>query len=107
MSAYGSAFRSEWPTLVVTLLVAGILAIQIPAWQAIAAAGRMWAALGMNVVWALLYLGLAWAMISFGSLGVATAQLLAYLVYAVMSLTFALKVSRAPASSGSPVSDRG
>jgi O-antigen/teichoic acid export membrane protein len=91
MSFYGAGFRQSWPTLVVTVLTAGILALQAPAIQAITASGRMWAVFFAYASYGLLYFGLTFGMVRWGALGLATARLVAYIINAVWVWHFALK----------------
>jgi O-antigen/teichoic acid export membrane protein len=89
MAAYGKDFRSEWPTLVATLLTATLLALQIPVGYALAASGRMWVGFFMNVGWSMVFLVSTHLLLVWGSLGLASARLLAYLFQAVCAFVFA------------------
>jgi O-antigen/teichoic acid export membrane protein len=91
MSCYGTGFREGWPTLVVTVLTAGILAVQFPPVQAITASGRMWAVFFTYVSYGVLYFGLTFALVGWGALGLSTARLFAYIVNAVWVWWFASK----------------
>ncbi len=91
MSFYGGGFREGWPTLAVTVLTAGILAVQTPPIQAITASGRMWALFSAYVSYGVLYFGLTFALLKWGALGLATARLFAYIVNAVWVWWFASK----------------
>ena len=83
MSAYGSQFREGWPVLIVSLTTAAVLALQVPAVQAITAAGRMWTVFFTYASYGLIYVSCTAAFADFGALGIATARLIAYLVNAV------------------------
>jgi O-antigen/teichoic acid export membrane protein len=91
MSCYGAGFREGWPTLVVTVLTAGILAVQIPPVQAITAAGRMWAVFFTYVSYGVLYFGLTFALVGWGALGLSTARLFTYIINAAWVWWFASK----------------
>jgi O-antigen/teichoic acid export membrane protein len=91
MSFYGSEFHEGWPTLVVTVLTAGILAVQVPPVQAITAAGRMWVVFVTFVSYGVSYFGLTYALVGWGALGLSTARLFAYIVNAVWVWWFASK----------------
>ena len=91
MSSYGPGFREGWPTLVVSILTAAILAIQVPPVQAMTAEGRMWAVFFTYVSYAVLTVGLMFFLVRWGALGLATARLLAYVVNAVWVIWFARK----------------
>jgi O-antigen/teichoic acid export membrane protein len=100
MSFYGAGFREGWPTLVITVLTGGILAIQFPPVQAITAAGRMWVVFLTYASYGVLYLGFTWALVGSGSFGLATARLLAYAVNAAWVFWFAAKYICANAAPG-------
>jgi O-antigen/teichoic acid export membrane protein len=89
MAWYGPAFREAWPTLIVILVTAGLLAVLNPVGQVIAALGRMWAGTLMNLGWAASFLLLTFLLVPWGALGLAWARLTAYLLHAVWTLAFA------------------
>ena len=94
MGLYGEGFRSGWLTLVCVLATAGILAGQTPVGQIIAASGRMWTGLLMNLGWAVTFVVLTYSLVKMGSLGVASARLGAYLLHAVWTFWFAYGILR-------------
>jgi len=94
MSLYGEGFRSGWPTLVVVLLTTGVLAVQTPVGQIIAASGKMWLGFAMNAGWALLFIVSTLLLIDLGSLGLATARLFSYIVHATWTFGFAIWMLR-------------
>ena len=77
--------------MVMTVLAAGILAVQVPPVQAITAAGRMWVVFFTYASYGVLYFGLTWALVGWGAFGLATARLLAYIVNAAWVFWFAAK----------------
>jgi O-antigen/teichoic acid export membrane protein len=89
MGLNGQSFKTGWPTLVIVLFTAGLLAVQQPVGQMIAAAGRMWLGFTMNIGWALVFvlLTLTWA--SKGATGMAAARLVAYGAHAVWTFGWA------------------
>jgi len=89
MNLYGRGFRSGWPTLVVVLLTAGLLAVQTPVGQIIAASGRMWIGFAMNAGWALTFIVGAILLLDHGSLGLASARGIAYMLQATWTFGFA------------------
>lgn len=89
MSLYGAGFRSGWPTLVVVLLTAGLLAVQTPVGQTIAASGRMWIGFAMNAGWAIVFILGTLFFLDNGSLGLATARAGAYLFHTIWVFGFA------------------
>ena len=92
MASYGPGFRTAWPTLVVVLLAGGILSLDIPVVELITASGRMWTGFASNVGWAALYLGVTFLLLKWGSLGLASARLLAYVVHVIWSFMFSYMV---------------
>lgn len=94
MGLYGEEFSSAWLTLVLTLIAAGITAIQAPAAQLISSSGKMWFAMVMNGSWAIIFVIFSCALINLGSSGLATARVIAYAVYTIWSFVFSLKLLR-------------
>jgi O-antigen/teichoic acid export membrane protein len=94
MSAFGKNYAPEWPTLIATLITAGLVAVQIPIGNVIAASGRIWLGLSMNLAWCITFIGGTWLMLRLGSLGLAYGRLLAYLVQGAWSLIFTLTAIR-------------
>ena len=81
MGLYGPGFRAEWPVLAVSLLGAGLVAVQFPAGQVVSASGRMWLGALLNSGWALAFLGFTAALIGWGAFGLAFARSAAYLLH--------------------------
>jgi len=88
MALYGESFRSGWPTLVLVLLTAGLLSVQTPVGQTIAASGRMWIGFAMNTGWAVVFVLGTLLLVDFGSLGLATARAVSYATHATWTLGF-------------------
>jgi O-antigen/teichoic acid export membrane protein len=88
MMSYGPGFRSAWPTLVAVLIAAGLLSLDIPAGELITASGRMWVGFASNIGWALLYLGVTALLLRWGSLGLASARMLAYFAHVIWSFGY-------------------
>lgn len=88
MNFYGKGFSNGWPTLVVVLLTAGLLAIQAPVGQIIAASGRMWIGFAMNIGWALVFILGTLLLIGKGSVGLATAKGIAYIFHTLWVFSF-------------------
>ena len=95
MRAYGPGFASAWPTLVVALVTAGLVAVTNPVGSVLGASGRLWLGFFMNSGWAAVFLGATMLLVKWGALGVAAARLVAYAVHAVWTLWFALNLLRA------------
>jgi len=89
MNLYGEGFVNGWPTLIVVLLTAGLLAVQTPVGQIIAASGKMWIGFAMNLGWALTFIVGTLLLIDFGSLGLATARAIGYIFHATWTFGFA------------------
>ncbi len=94
MNLYGEGFRSGWPTLVVVLLTAGLLAVQTPVGQIIAASGKMWLGFAMNSGWALIFIVSTLSLVDRGSLGLAIARAIAYVFLATWVAVFAMRLIR-------------
>jgi O-antigen/teichoic acid export membrane protein len=90
MNLYGEGFRSGWPTLVVVLLTAGILALETSVGQIVAASGKMWFGFAMNFGWALAFVLSTIILLDLGALGLATARAISYTLHAVWVSAFAI-----------------
>lgn len=93
MALYGDGFENGWPTLVVVLLTAGLLTVQRPVGQIIAASGKMWIGFAMNLGWALTFILVTLLLIDRGSLGLATARAVGYVFHATWTFGFAYLVA--------------
>ena len=91
MSLYGAGFREGWPTLVLNLLTAAVIALQGPAAQAVVAAGRMWFLFAMYLGWGVAFLGGTLLLVPSGSLGLAEARLAAYVLSSIAVFLFAMR----------------
>ena len=90
MMSYGKGFANAWPTLIVILLTAGVLSLELPVGELIAASGHMWLGLGSNVLWGLVYVGTTPLLLKWGSFGLASARLLAYFAHAIFQLAYVI-----------------
>lgn len=88
MGLYGNGFEGGWLTLVVILFTAGILAVQAPVGQIVAASGRMWLGFIMNMGWAVVFVVGTYLMIGDGSLGLSLARLLSYIAHSLWTFAF-------------------
>jgi O-antigen/teichoic acid export membrane protein len=102
MAAYGREFVGDWPTLVVSLVTCAVVAVQVPVGNLVAASGRMWDGLGMNLLWAVVFLTATWFALDWGVLGLVTARLVAYVAQGVWGCAFAVLWVR---SSATPTPD--
>ena len=94
MSLYGEGFGVGWPTLVIVLITAGLLAVQTPVGQIIAASGRMWIGFAMNMGWAVAFIVSTLLLVNLGSLGLASARMLSYIIHATWTFGFAILLIR-------------
>jgi O-antigen/teichoic acid export membrane protein len=92
MRAYGREFHQAWPTLIVVSMTAGIFAIITPVGDVIAASGRMWLGCAMNAGWGVIFISATWLLVGRGSLGLALARFLAYVIHAVWTFAFAYQL---------------
>ncbi len=90
MGLYGETFQVGWPTLIIAALTAGLLAVQMPVGDLIAASGRMWVGFLMNLGWGVAFYFFTTLLIDLGALGLAAARLLAYVVHAVWTFWYAI-----------------
>lgn len=96
MAVYGGTFAAQWPTMVLTVATAGILAVQAPVGQALFASGNVWAGFWMNVGWGIAFVVGSLFLVHWGAAGVAGARLLAYLVHTLWVGGFVFAVLRRP-----------
>jgi O-antigen/teichoic acid export membrane protein len=97
MASYGKGFQQGWPTLIVVLATAGLLAVLSTVGQVLVASGRLWVGAFMNLGWGAAYLSFTLLLVSHGAFGLASARLLAYVVHAIWTFGFAvciIKTSR-------------
>jgi O-antigen/teichoic acid export membrane protein len=94
MRFYGQGYEQGWRTLVAVLCTAGFIAVQTPVSQVIAASGKMWMGLIMNVGWAIVCLGTTIVTVKWGAFGVSAARLLAYGIHTGWTLAFAVHFMR-------------
>lgn len=80
MSLYGESFAQSWKVLVISLVTAGVLAVQSPVNQSLNAEGRLWSVFVLNLVWSAVFICLNILLIDRGASGLVTARLIAYMV---------------------------
>lgn len=95
MAFYGKGFERGWPTLVVVLTTAGLLAVLSTVGQVLIASGRLWLGAFMNLGWGASYLAFTLLLVSYGAFGLACARLSAYVVHAIWTFGFALHIIKA------------
>ena len=89
MRIYGHGYREAWPTLIAVVWTATILGIITPVGDVIAASGKMWLGFGMNAGWATVYVISTLLLVRWGSLGLASSRLIAYMFHAGWTALFA------------------
>jgi O-antigen/teichoic acid export membrane protein len=90
MMSYGKGFQSEWPTLVAVLITAGLLSLEFPVGQFLSASSRMWLGFSSNVGWGVVFLGANSLLLRWGSFGLASARMLAYLTHAIFIFAYVI-----------------
>ena len=94
MRMYGPSFAIAWPTLVLVLVTAGVVAVLNPIGSLLAAANRVWLGFWMNAGWAVVLLATTVLLVRSGAVGVALARLVAYVVHAMWTVWFAVSFVR-------------
>jgi O-antigen/teichoic acid export membrane protein len=89
---YGADFGGSASTFAAVVFTAALVAIQTPIAQVLAATDNMWWSVVMNLGWAIVTLVLTAVLVDGGSLGVALARLLAYVVHSVWLAVFARRL---------------
>jgi O-antigen/teichoic acid export membrane protein len=88
MGGYGGEFAGDWPALVISLITCIVVAVQVPVGNLVAASGRMWDGLGMNLLWAVVFLVGTWFSLEWGVLGLVSARFVAYAAQGVWGVAF-------------------
>lgn len=83
MASYGEGFAQGYWVLICLVLCSVLIAINNVVGQAIASKGRMWIGLLFNSMWAVVLLVISWILIrrDYGALGLALANLIAYVLH--------------------------
>jgi len=89
MGLYGKGFSGGWETLVIVLATAGLQAIQMPAGYMLVSSGRMWLAFIMALGWAISFVSMTALLVTHGSVGLASARLIAWGLNCVWTFAFA------------------
>ncbi|MGB9879227.1 MAG: oligosaccharide flippase family protein, partial [Anaerolineae bacterium] len=93
MTLYGWEFQDGYAVLAVLVLATYVQAILTCLASLIAASGRMWLGMAMNLGWAAILLGATYILVpQFGVLGLAVAYLAAYALHMVWALVFGASV---------------
>lgn len=91
MNLYGIEFRGQGSVLVFTFLAALMYAIQIPVGNYIAATGRMWIGLIINLVWGIIFIFSTIQIVELGAEGLSISRLIAYLVMALLTYFYVFR----------------
>lgn len=94
MGLYGTGYASYWAVLVLILATAFMVAVQIPAAHVVAASGRMWVGLMMNIGWGVVLFISVLALIPKGAFGLALGRAVAYGLHSTWAIAFAFAVLR-------------
>jgi len=81
MGLYGPELSSEWQILIFTLIAAALMAMASPLGTVIAASGRMWIGMTLNVAWAASFIVFTVLLLGYGALGLAIARAGAYALH--------------------------
>jgi O-antigen/teichoic acid export membrane protein len=88
MRIYGKEYKDAWPTLILVLITSGVYALLTPVGEIIIASGQMWLGFLLNLLWAIVLIISMVILVKYGSVGFASARLIAYIFHAMF--TFAL-----------------
>ena len=94
MRAYGSEFSNGWPTLVATVMTAGVISLQSAFVQYVTASGHMWRLLSTFVLFGALTTIITIPLVQWGSFGMASARFLAALVTLVYTFWLTVKLMK-------------
>lgn len=96
MRLSGADFGAYGDVLTIVGITSVIIAAQLPIGSMIAATGRMWLGVLMNMGWSIIFLGSAFVLIElgWGAIGLAYAYLVAYIVHSLWSFAYVLLVRR-------------
>ena len=95
MALYGESFESGWPTLVIVLVTAGFVAANVPMGHILAASSQMWIGFAMNAGWAIVFVIGTILLVRYGSIGVASARAIAYVIHTGWVFAFANRLKKA------------
>ena len=80
MRLYGAEFVRGWPTFVVILFTTGLQIVITPITSILVASGKMWVPFIWNMLWAIIYIFGTRLLLGYGSLGLASAKMLSYIL---------------------------
>jgi len=103
MRMYGSGYSQAWLTLIATVWTAAIMGVITPVGDVIAASGRMWLGLITNAGWAVVFVAATLFLVHWGSLGLASSRLIAYLIHAVWTIALARRIIAAQSEMRAPI----
>lgn len=89
MTLFGPEFVRGWPTLIVVLVTAGIVAVLAPIGHWIVASDRAWVNALQYSVWAATFVSLTYLLVPWGALGLVIARAAAYSLHGAIVMLFA------------------
>jgi len=98
LACYGPEYREGAATLRITVITGVAIAAQQPLSAYLVTACNMWVVTLCSAAWAVVCVGAAYGLLGYGAVGVATARLLGYVVYAALVIALALRALRQPVS---------
>jgi O-antigen/teichoic acid export membrane protein len=94
VSMYGADYGHSWLTLVAAVWTVAIMGIITPIGDVIAASGHMGLGLIANSAWAMVFVVSTLFLVHWGSLGLASSRLIAYVAHAVWTVILAQMIIR-------------
>lgn len=94
LGLYGKGYTEYWPTFVLSMITAGVLALVSPWLEVLNAGNVQWAMFGLNVAWGTVSLALMPFLVGWGALGLVSARFMAFAVKALLTIICATALLR-------------
>jgi O-antigen/teichoic acid export membrane protein len=94
LAFYGPEYRDGAATLRISVLTGVVIAAQQPLAAYLVAACNMWLVTLSSAAWAVAFFGASYALLGYGAVGMATARLAGYAVYAALVIALAIQALR-------------
>jgi len=99
MGFYGTGFATGWPTMLVSVVTAGLVGVQTPVAYMLAAKGKMWIWFIMSLGMGCIFIGMNALLVHHGALGMAWARFVAVVIHCAWSFTYLFyDLRKSPAS---------